>query len=233
MYKKIVTIVITATCLLLTAIVVIGYLIKEGIISNNNWVYNDNSTVNTNELVEDNSDPNISKKVGYPLFRALLKEGSTCTLQYTTPKHDIDSYGDVIVCLNNISISKTKGDFDICDDWFEKKDLYGTITNEYSYVVCDVSIINKGQYTLITTLNNLYLWFGVNDGYTEARSYNSKKEYMAKDYFYVAMEPNREYNYKIAYIVEDDLINQYESDFLLFSGFNDVHSNTYIPVIEN
>ena len=58
-----------------------------------------------------------------------------------------DDRTSIYVKLNNISISKNKAElpeFDTFEDWDEIKDSQGNITNEYSYVVLNITSLDKG-----------------------------------------------------------------------------------------
>lgn len=105
--------------------------------------------------------------------------------------------------------------------------------SEYSYVTCNFTIINKGEADFESTLNNLVLHFGANAGYTEARAYNSnKKDKFKKDYFYITLKPDTEYNFNIAYVVKDDVLDEFKSDMLIFISFVEPTPGATYPVIE-
>ncbi len=228
MHKNVSTIIITSVCFLAIIIVTISYLFKEGIISTDNLLYNYNYDNSQNE----NNNEASESSLGYPIRRVLLKEGAECIVQYSDERYKIDEYSDIYVKFNSFKVSKNMGNFDLCDDWDEIKDEKGTITNNYSYVICNVTIINKGKLSITTAINYLHLWFGIDNGYTEIRSYNSgKSDTFLKDYYYVTFKPGEEYNYNIAFIVEDNLIHKYKSNLLLLAGFLESFDTT-LPVID-
>lgn len=161
---------------------------------------------------------------------AFLKEGAECYLDCSM---NIDEECPIYFKFNSLSVSKEIGDFDLCDDWNEIKDENGTITNEYSYVICNITILNKGEVDFETTLNNLWLYFETNAGYTEARAYNSnKKDVLTKDYYYCTFKPDTEYNFNMVYVVEDDVIAKFKSDMLIFISFIEPMWDKRYPVIE-
>ncbi|MBQ2970992.1 MAG: hypothetical protein IJE16_00405 [Ruminococcus sp.] len=222
MQKKMLTVIISIVCVFALAIVIVGYMFKEGIINDNNlFAKKDVSTTSTKSETEDiNTLPS----------NAFLMEGAEC---YLDCGMNINEKCPIYFKFNSLSVSKEMGDFDLCDDWSEIKDKNGTIINEYSYVTCNITILNKGEVDFETTLNNLWLFFGTNGGYTEARTYNSKKEdTFAKDYYYCTLKPDTEYNFNIAYVVEDDVIAEFKSDMLVFISFIEPTWDTSYPVIE-
>jgi len=222
MNKRIFTVIISIFCVFTLSVVIIGHMFKEGIINNDNlFVKNDANTTST-ELESD--DINTLPR------NAFLREGAEC---YLDCGMNIDEKCPIYFKFNDLNVSKEMGDFDLCDDWNEIKDENGTITNEYSYVVCNITILNKGEVNFETTLNNLWLFFGTNEGYTEVRSYNSKKgNTFTKDYYYCTFKPDTEYNFNIVYVVEDDMINKFKSDMLVFISFIEPKWDTTYPVIE-
>lgn len=229
MQKNIVTAIITAVCAVGIASVSVGYMIKEGIINTDNLFLNpENSDTSASESSVNNKEYN-----GYTLYRnAYLREGAEC---YVNCGLEINEICPIYVKLNSMSISKELPDVDLRDHWYAEMDENGTITNEYSYVTCNVTIRNDGETGFETTLNCLWLYFGVDGFYTEARAYNSNKseeEINQRDYFHITFEPGVEYNFNIAYIAEDDRLEEYKSDLLIFIGFlGKMPEDTY-PVIE-
>ena len=229
MNKKVLTIIITVISFIALSAVSVGFMIKEGIISANNLFLNKRSNIGTSEKSTSNAN-----NLDYPLFEAYIKEGANVTLQYADENCEIDEYCDIYFKMNEITISKLKGDFDICDDWEETKDINGNITNNYSYVICNVTVENKGKYKYFTSLNNMFL--GINkDHSAELRAYNSNKEITnRKHYCYINYEPNKEYNFNLAYIVEDSCLEKnIENLFLdvLSMGYTAM-DNKDIPIFE-
>lgn len=222
MHKKILTIIITTVCVFAIAVVTVGYMFKEGIINGDNlFVKND---ADSTDIELDTNDNNALPS------NVFLREGAECYLDCGLK---IDEKCPIYFKFNSLNVSKKMGDFDLCDDWNETKDENGTITNEYSYVTCNITIMNKGESDFETTLNNLWLYFGTNAGYTEVRSYNSKKEdAFEKDYYYITLKPDVKYNFNIAYVVEDDVVDEYKTDMLIFISFVEPNSNATYPVIE-
>ena len=87
-------------------------------------------------------------------------------LQFLRRKYSYYLYDDrtsIYVKLNNISISKNKAElpeFDTFEDWDEIKDSQGNITNEYSYVVLNITMMNKLNENLEVSLNSLLFHYG-------------------------------------------------------------------------
>lgn len=228
MHKQVSTIIITTVCLFAVAVVAVGYMLKEGIINNDNLFIK--SDVNSSNNIDSTKTEPDGINTDDLFSNAFFREGSECYLDCGL---EIDERCPIYFKFNSLDVSKEIGDFDLCDDWDEIKDENGTITNEYSYVTCNVTIINKGESNFETTINNLWLYYGINAGYTEVRSYNSKRsDTFKKDYYYVTFEPDVEYNFNIAYIVEDDVINDFKSEMLIFVTFVEPFGNKTYPVIE-
>ena len=122
--------------------------------------------------------------------------------------------------LNNISISKNKAElpeFDTFEDWDEIKDSQGNITNEYSYVVLNITMMNKGNENVEVSLNSLLLHFGTDGGYNEARSFNSSEKKTSKNYFVEKLEPGKKLNVNVAYVAEDKQLNEYKDQLYLMT----------------
>lgn len=228
MHKKTSTIIITVVCAIAIVAVTVGYMLKEGIINKDN-LFMKNYVNRSNDVDSTKAEPD-SVDTEDLLSNAFFREGAGCYLDCGL---NIDEKCPIYFRFNSLNVSKELGDFDLCDDWDEIKDENGTITNEYSYISCNVTIINKGELNFETTLDNLWLYYGINSEYTEVRSYNSKRsDTFKKDYYYVTFEPDVEYNFNIAYIVKDDVIDKCKSEMLIFVTFVEPDWNTTYPVIE-
>ena len=229
MNKKVLTIIITVISFIALSAVSVGFMIKEGIISANNLFLNKRSNIGTSEKSTSNAN-----NLDYPLFEAYIKEGAEVMLQREDENDEPYEYHDVYFKVNDISISKSKGDFDNCDDWEETKDINGNITNDFSYVTCNVTVENRGKHTYLTSLNNMFLGIGKNHS-AELRAYNPNKEIAnQKHYFYINYEPNKEYNFNLAYIVEDSCLEKNTENLFLhvvIMGYSVVDKEN-VPIIE-
>lgn len=217
MNKKTLTIVISIICFLLFATVVVANLIKNGIISTENFYHSVDSNNNDTHYEKEQNNENKGINGKYPIFKVRLSEGVEFPVQYADGTHKKNEYSDIVVKYNSVYISKEKGDFDICGDFKEIKDENGNIINEYSYVTVNASIINKGKNVFSSSLNNIYLSLGLH--LLELRSYNSEKTSHSKDYYIIGFEPNVEYNYNLVFIVEDSLIEEYRNELYLYVSF--------------
>lgn len=241
MSKKSSTIIISIICVVTMLALIIGILVKDGIITEETIFTNHNvqgnSTVSTSQNTTDNeSTTNNKYTAGYPVFAVLLEEGAEYPVQYTSDKYEAGEYRDILVKFNQMSISKEKGNFDICSDWDEKKNSEGTIINGYSYVSLDVTLVNQGEYSHEVSLNSLYLLAGSEYSY-ELRSYNSEEANpQAKNYFIVTLEPDTEYHFTFAYIAEDQVIKENLSELYLYASFLSFNSlnneNNQLPLIK-
>ncbi len=229
MNKKICTIIISVVCIFAIIAVSIGYMFKQGIISIDNSLY---SQISQSVSNTEQSNSESQYEFGYPIYQILLREGAEYNVQYSDERYETDEYADIYVKYNSLEVSKEIGDFDLVDDWDDVKDENGTIINDYSYVICNTTIINKGRFNLETGINYMHLYFGTDINYTSMRSFNSgKSDTYTKDYFLVNFEPNVEYNYNLVYIVEDDIIEKYGSDMLICAGFTESFQETF-PIVD-
>ncbi len=225
--KKVSTIIISSVCFVAIVFVTVGYMFKQGIISKDN-LFTKNSS--ESESLSSESDSSNSDAL---LSNAYLKEGAECTLDCELK---IDEVRPIYFKFNSLTVSKEIVDFDWNDDdyeWLEERDDNGTITNEYSYVICNFTIINNGETDFETTVNNLWLHYGSEGHLSELRSYNSgRTDTSTKDYYYVTFKPGVEHNFNLAYIVEDSAIDECKADMSVFIAFLAPAPGASYPVIE-
>ena len=176
MNKKITTVIILIIICASSIIVSILYLIKNDIIDINDIYTNADSknshVANVSSISSTENSAVESKSC------VLLEEGAEYDTMY-------DDRTSIYVKLNNISISKNKAElpeFDTFEDWDEIKDSQGNITNEYSYVVLNITMMNIGNENVEVSLNSLLLHFGTDGGYNEARSFNSSEKKTSKNF---------------------------------------------------
>ena len=177
MNKKITTVIILIIICTSSIIVSILYLIKNDIIDIND-IYTNADAKNT-QVANESSISSTENSAVESKSCVLLEEGAEYDTMY-------DDRTSIYVKLNNISISKNKAElpeFDTFEDWDEIKDSQGNITNEYSYVVLNITMMNKGNENVEVSLNSLLLHFGTDGGYNEARSFNSSEKKTSKNYF--------------------------------------------------
>ena len=138
MNKKITTVIILIIICTSSIIVSILYLIKNDIIAIND-IYTNADAKNT-QVANENSISSTENSAVESKSCVLLEEGAEYDTMY-------DDRTSIYVKLNNISISKNKAElpeFDTFEDWDEIKDSQGNITNEYSYVVLNITSLDKG-----------------------------------------------------------------------------------------
>lgn len=229
MNKKACTVVITVVCFLSIVALMVGYMLREGIISTDNLFYKNNDNIQ-NESGTEAGDKNLK----YPTYKVLLKEGAEFNLQYTDSRYKRDEYSDIYVKFNSVEITKEMKDFDPFGDWDEIKDENGTIINDYSYIICNVTIKNKGNFDIDTGINCLHLCFGTDGYYTEMRSYNSGRPVThLKDYYLFTLKSGVEYNYNTVFVDKDSYINKYRSNLLLLTWFlEDFKTIPNLPIID-
>ena len=199
MNKKITTVIILIIICTSSIIVSILYLIKNDIIDIND-IYTNADAKNT-QVANENSISSTENSAVESKSCVLLEEGAEYDTMY-------DDRTSIYVKLNDISISKNKAElpeFDTFEDWDEIKDSQGNITNEYSYVVLNITMMNKGNENVEVSLNSLLLHFGTDGGYNEARSFNSSEKKTSKNYFVEKLEPGKKLNVNVAYVAEDQL----------------------------
>lgn len=212
MNKKVSTAIISVVCLILMGAVTVGILYKNGIITFNN-LYTQAKVV---EGVSSFASASGTQTKRYK--DVLLKKGAEYPLLHTEGKTVAETkHYDMIFKVNNIEITKKKGNFDKCEDWHEKKDSAGNITNDYSYVVVSLTILDKCKQDHLFGVNNIRLVLGKNAIIgEELRAYNSKGiDPEDKEYFILSLKPNQKYNFNLAYIVKDDVVEKYKNDMMV------------------
>lgn len=218
MNKKVATIIIVIACVIVTVVLAMGYMIKEGIIDTENIFNNTEENSNSSQSVKEDNMPE----------RAYFREGAECTLR---GGENVKLYFK----YNSTKISKKVEDFDKLSFNFEEKvDSNGTITNDYSYVICNITVKNVGTESFLTTINNVLLFpNGIDSEYTEVRSFDSHlKNTTRTDYYYVNFKPNEEHNYNIVFVEKDSIIKKYKNKFLLYALFNGSEPQPSDPIIE-
>lgn len=221
MSKKIYTISVLVISFFLIVLLVIGFIIKLGLIPTNN-VYNTDSL--------DNNQDGLS----YPTFGAFLQKDANTILQYFDEKCSDNEYYDIYVKYNSISTSKKVSGFDVCQDLYEKKDKHGKITNNYTYAVCDVSFLNKSDKDCYIYLNCVNLAFEDTHEYLYSpRSFNSggKSQPGSKSYFKVKLKQGKEENFKIVFIVADNDLAQIKKQSLILVALAYIPPDASIPII--
>lgn len=211
MNKKITTVIILIIICTSSIIVSILYLIKNDIIDIND-IYTNADAKNT-QVANENSISSTENSAVESKSCVLFEEGAEYDTMY-------DDRTSIYVKLNNISISKNKAElpeFDTFEDWDEIKDSQGNITNEYSYVVLNITMMNKGNENVEVSLNSLLLHFGTDGGYNEARSFNSSEKKTSKNYFVEKLEPGKKLNVNVAYVAEDKQLNEYKDQLYLMT----------------
>ena len=231
MKKNISTLVITLVCITLTSVVVIGLLIKNNIISKDNILFNffqEEHKSNTN-----NNSAHMQESFKYPVLKVFLEEGAKYAIQYSEANHKKEKYSDILIKFNKLTITKEKGEFVCPDNYMEIKDEKGYIINNYSYIVANISLTNKGIRDYEVSLNSIYLFLD-DDSTTrcELRSINTNKSYKQKDFFFVNLVANKEYNFNLVFIEEDSMIQGKMKNALLLSDFTGIRTNEKIPIIK-
>ena len=238
MNKRIFTIIISTVCLISVSVVSIGVLVKNGTISADNLFtglakQNDgggNSAKGNTSASTASASRQSSSSFKYPIFEAMFLEGAQYTLQYSDAKYKPGEYGDMLFKFDKMEITKKRGDFDCCENWHEQKDASGNLINAYSYVVASIEIINQGKRPHEIGLGNIRLILGKQE-MAELRTYNShKSNTLTKDYFILTLQPNQKYQFNLAYIIEDDIVQQYKNEIYLDAGFTSSKGRE-IPVI--
>lgn len=196
MNKKVITIGVSVICIILLGFVCVGLLAQKGIIQQNN--------VLTKAFSQETEKPKEDQ-----VLWVWLCKGAEATMQYVDPVLE-DEYSDIYIKFNDLQVTKERGDFDIVEGWGDQEiiDEKGNIINDYSYVVANITMINKGKSVFEETLNNMRLIAEYNtDDLYEARSYNSEKNSSeSKSYFLNELEPNKEYNFNMVYILPDEVL---------------------------
>lgn len=220
MNKKRITAVISIVCLILMGTVAVGILYQNGIITSNNLYTQPRAA----------GDGSASLASGSQTRRfcpgVLLKEGASYALQYSQGATVAEmKYYDILYQVNSIEVTKKRGDFDKCEDWDETKDSSGNITNDYSYVVVNMTVQDQCEKEDIFGVNDIRLVLGKDaKAREELRSYNSQGvNPVDKQYFILSLKPNQKYNFNLAYIVKDEDAEKHKDDMLVYCAGNHGH----------
>lgn len=242
MNKKITTIIISVACLIITGIVVTGVLIKERVIRLDTLFNNSqNSTVSNldnNEKTEESTEP---------VYEVRLAEGAEYIIKkFVAVEDNIEGADeDVYVKFDSCKITKSLGNF----DWEDRYNKYatidenGNITSNDSYVAVNVTIENLGDIPFSTTVNCMGIVFGRDYPKSteywsrthcgEVISYNSNKEKpYKKDYFFERFEKNDVRHFTLAYIIPDDILDEYNNDIYLIANCMGQSTNSTPPLID-
>jgi len=230
MNKKATTIIITAVCLLSVAVLTVFYLSKQGIINADN-IFTNNSAGNHHKNKSDSL--NNENGLGSPVPVVFLREGAEYNIQYSDEIHKIDEYSDFYIKFNSMEFTKQRGDFDNCEDVEAIQDESGHIINDYSYAVCRVTLINKGERIFYTTINgSLQLTMPQSPYLCVLHAYNSGGQIPgSKGYGIVNFEPGQEYNFNLVYIINDSEVQQFKDNAILYCGFVYVPNMSKAPPI--
>lgn len=234
MNKKVSTVIISIACLGLAGAVTVGVLYKNGIITSDNLYTAQNVSSQEKAVGSGPSAANSTVQTKHKnRADALLKQGAEYTLQHDEGTTIADTkYYDMTFKVNSIDITKKRGDFDQCEDWKERKDSAGNITNGYSYVVVNLTILDKCTKNHIYGLNSNDLVIGKNGDGGELRAYNGKeRDVREKQYFILSLKPNQTYNFNLAYIVKDDELKGHKNEIMLHCN-SGVSSGPIPPSLE-
>ena len=236
MNKQATTIIITAVCFLSVAVLTVFYLSKQGIINTDN-IFTNNAAGNHQNASDssNNVSENSENDLGYPMPVVFLREGAEYNIQYSDENYiiDIDEYSDLYIKFNSMEFTKQRGDFDNYEDIETIKDESGYITNNFSYAVCNVTVTNKGERDFFSTVNNLQLTLPDSPYLCVLHAYNSGGQIPgSKGYGVVNFEPGREYNFNLAYVINDSEIQQFKDNAILYCGFFSIPDMSKAPIIE-
>lgn len=219
MTKKRSSILIIIICLLLIVVLLSGLLIKNQLIVTENLIENLKSTP---ETLSSESSLTLSNKKNDSALRVLLKEGGAYSVPWFDEYHDKGECSYMYVKLDDLSISKERGDFDIVSDFFEHKDENGNLLDEYSYVVAKMRFKNLGERTFDTGVNRMCLIIGDEYLMYTLRAYNSGKSTSEeKDYFLFDFDPNVEYTFNLAFIVDDETLQHHSDNMYILASYED------------
>lgn len=230
MNKKVSTIIIVSVCIVISAVLTVMYLVKTDVISTDNIFTNLFSNHSQSESSSSSAQTNK-----YPIA-VLLREGAQADTDYDMSDEE-DKPGSIYIKFNKLTITKTKGDFDVPDDFDERKDSEGNIINDYSYVICNATIINHAYSDVENAFNSLLLYIGEKGDYTELRSFDSQnlinngRDFNRVDYFHFTFKKNKKYTVNLVFVVSDKDIEENKDDLLLRAGFSEAQGDSF-PIID-
>ncbi|MBE6805458.1 MAG: hypothetical protein E7526_02885 [Ruminococcaceae bacterium] len=142
-----------------------------------------------------------------------LTKGASGSVKWVTPEtYYLEDGFDCVVQLNDITVTKECKDINLTYTSDEITDGEGRIINDYSYVIADITFCNKATQPFNTCVGSAWLVYGElgtsNVQLSEIRGYDVPIGASLKSYYMVTLEPNKEYTYKIAYVLKDSEIEK-------------------------
>jgi hypothetical protein len=240
MNKKVSTAIISIACLGLVGATTVGVLYKNGIITSDNLYTTQNVPSQGKVIKNGSSAANSTVQTKHKnCTDALLKQGAKYTLQHAEDETVADTkFCDMTFKVNSIAVTKKRGNFDQCEDWKEKKDSAGNLTNGYSYVVVNLTILDKCTKNHMYGLNDNDLVIDKNGDGGELRAYNGKeRDVREKQYFILSLKPNQTYNFNLVYIIKDDELKKHKNEIMLHCNSGDSSrrppSPEELPVVDS
>lgn len=221
MNKRGTTAVISTVCLLLMGAVTVGVLYKNGVITSDNFYTQAKTQAKTNGSAASSLASGSQTRRFCP--GVLLKEGASYALQYSKGGTVAETkYYDILYQVNSIEITKKKGDFVEFYEGDETKDSSGNITNDYSYVVVNMTVQDQCEKEDIFGVNDIRLVLGKDAKIgEELRGYNAEgKSLQDKEFCILSLKPNQKYNFNLAYIVKDEDAEKHKDDMMVYCAGN-------------
>jgi hypothetical protein len=197
-------------------------VIVYSLFKNNDFLPDSNIWKNTNtqdnHTSTQNKDDSIQKSVD------MSNEVSTFGMTYK---------------VNNIKRTKQRGPLPLTNIYdFLLLDDQGTIKNNYSYLIFNLSIRNDLESEQEITLNS-YTIYGKNsqDVYTlklEPMLFDKRTDVEKRDYFHFTLQPKEEVTFNLGYIAEDKSLEEYKNhmDFIINNGGTSNFSDKDVRIIK-
>lgn len=195
---------LTLFCTISITLLVIIYLLQQGVI---------NLNISSNSPTPDKSSSESEENAQEYFCSLTLTKGAVGTVKWFAPEiYYIEDAFDCLIRLNDITVTKECKDINLTYTLDEITDGNGRIINDYSYVIADITFCNKATQPFNTCVGSVSLVYGElgtsKVQLAEIRGYDAPIDGSLKSYYMVTLEPNKEYTYKIAYVIKDSEIEK-------------------------
>ncbi|WP_071396582.1 hypothetical protein [Bacillus tuaregi] len=143
--------------------------------------------------------------------------------------------------INSITRTKDKGLLPLTSFYNDILDLdnKGTILNEYSYLIVNLSIQNNLEQVKEISLNSYYIVGGNMEGgraeLFEPMLFDKRADVEKRDYFHYILQPNEKVTFNLGFIKKDAILDKYKEqlNFVINNGYtNEILVDKNVRIIK-
>lgn len=151
------------------------------------------------------------------------------------------STNDLIYKINSVTKTKQRGPLPLTDFFsdFLTIDNEGTILNDYSYLIVNLSIANNLEQEKLISLNSYYLLGKDSNGEYidkfEPMLIDNRTDVEKRDYFHYTFHPKESATFNLGFILKDEVLDTYKNKMDLIidnSGGNRMLENKDVRIIK-